>query len=80
MNKQTQNKTVLEHMQRDGFITSWQAIQLYGITRLSGRIYDLRKEGYNIKSTSQVCRNKFGNTCNVARYELEEEKENENQE
>lgn len=79
MSKQTQNKTVLEHMRRDGFITSWQAIQLYGITRLSGRIYDLRKEGYKIKSTSQVCRNRFGNTCNVTRYELEEETENENQ-
>lgn len=78
MTKQTQNKTVLEHMRRDGFITSWQAIQLYGITRLSGRIYDLRKAGYNIKSTSQTCRNRFGNTCNVARYELEDEKENGN--
>lgn len=73
MTKQTQNKTVLEHMQRDGFITSWQAIQLYGITRLSGRIYDLREKGYKIKSTTQPCRNRFGNTCNVARYELEGE-------
>lgn len=77
MNKQTQNKTVLEHMQRDGFITSWQAIQLYGITRLSGRIYDLRKEGYKISSKSRICKNRFGNNCNIAVYELEEEKKNE---
>lgn len=41
-----QKDMVLHHLLKHGSITSWDAIQLYGITRLSQYIYLLRKEGY----------------------------------
>ena len=44
----TQEEVVLEHMRRRGSITSMEAFEDHGITRLSGRIFDLRKAGYNI--------------------------------
>lgn len=50
MSRQTQNKMVLEHLQKHGRITSWDAIQKYRVTRLSGRIFDLRHIGYPIKT------------------------------
>ena len=48
-NKTSKTKKVLEHLQKYGSITSWQAIELYGATRLSAIIYNLR-EKYKISS------------------------------
>ena len=40
------NKTrdVLEHLQREGTITSWEAITKYKATRLSAIIFNLRQK------------------------------------
>lgn len=46
-----QCEAILSHLMQFGSITTWEAIQQYGITRLSGRIFDLRKAGYNIITT-----------------------------
>tara|TARA_R100001082_G_scaffold22667_3_gene10992 strand:- start:2746 stop:3015 length:270 start_codon:yes stop_codon:yes gene_type:complete len=51
-NEEPKTKTgkVLMHLQREGSITSWDAIQLYRATRLSAIIYNLRDDGYDIES------------------------------
>lgn len=46
----TQEATILEHLMAYGSITSWDAIQKYRITRLSAKIYDLKKMGYRIRT------------------------------
>lgn len=69
----TQTQIVLKHLQTYGKITSWEAIEEYGITRLGSRIYDLRKEGYQIKSRSETVKTRLGNKTNIAVYELEAE-------
>ena len=61
-----QNAQILKHLKRRP-ITSMQAFNRYGITRLSGRIYDLRKEGHRITS-ERVTKN----GATFARYRLEE--------
>lgn len=68
----TQEQIVLEHLKlnRDG-ITQMEATLIYGITRLSSRIYNLRKLGYNIRSTN-VIKHKGKKTINYARYTLGE--------
>jgi len=48
----SQNEQVLKYLQRGKQLTSWEAITMWGITRLSGRIYDLRQRGVKIVSTS----------------------------
>jgi len=45
---QTQENQILNHLKQHKFITSWEAIQEYRITRLSARIYELREKGYQI--------------------------------
>jgi hypothetical protein len=70
MEKKTQNELILKHLKEYGGITSLEAIQEYGITRLSARIYDLRKEGYSISADKKKVLNRRRETCFVAFYSL----------
>jgi hypothetical protein len=49
-NEMTQREIVLDHLQRNGNITSWWAFYYYKITRLSEYIRQLRTEGHPINS------------------------------
>lgn len=53
----TQNEVVLNHIKQNGEITSLEAFELYQITRLSGRIHDLRRQGYNITTEKRKAKN-----------------------
>ncbi len=44
----TQNQIILNHLQSGNPITARDAVMLYGIYRLSARIFDLRRKGHNI--------------------------------
>lgn len=68
--KDTQNKLLLKHLQQHGSITSMEAFELYGITRLSGRIYDLRQLGYAIIGKTESALNRFGKKVKFRRYSL----------
>lgn len=68
--KMTQEKAVKQHLLIYGSITSWEAIERYGATRLSAIIYDLRKEGLDIETTDLTVKNRYGNTTTVAKYML----------
>ena len=46
--KQTQQ--VLDHLNRFGSITSFEAIMQYRITRLAAVIFELKRLGYKIKT------------------------------
>jgi hypothetical protein len=46
-----------------------EAYQKYGITRLASRIYDLRKEGYEIVGKMMPVKTRYGSTT-VKRYKL----------
>lgn len=67
MNKTTKRKEVLNHLQRHGSITSIEAIQLFGATRLSSIIYDLRKYN-NIDGVKVQGRDRYGNTVYYTKY------------
>lgn len=69
MNK-TQKEVIRKRLEKKGCITSYQAFIRYGITRLSAIIYDLRKEGMEISAETITKRNRYGNTCNFAKYTL----------
>lgn len=68
------NKTqaVLNHMKENGSITSLEAIELYGATRLSGIIFNLRKRGYDIDTQDEGCIDRFGSATTYGRYFLNE--------
>jgi hypothetical protein len=66
----TQSEQVLNHLQTKKTITSLEAINEYGITRLSSVIYFLKKDGHNIVATNTKVKNRFGKSCTVASYSL----------
>lgn len=67
----SQCTTVLRHLKtHKRGLTSMDAFMKYGITRLSGRIWDLREQGYDIETISEVKKNEEGNTVQYARYVL----------
>lgn len=69
------NKTqkVKEHLLRFGSITSWDAINLYGETRLSDVIYKLRQRGYDIRTIMCEFSDRYGNVGTYANYVLKGE-------
>ena len=44
----TQNQKIIEYMKKNRGITSLEATMKFHITRLSGRIYELKRMGYQI--------------------------------
>ena len=69
--KLTQRNMVLQHLQEHGSITSMEAIKLYGATRLSGIIFDLRHiDGYEIETDFEVVPTRYGTRSTIARYRL----------
>lgn len=67
----TQCERILRHLQDYGQITTMEAFNEYGITRLSGRIYDLKADGYKISSTITSGTNRYGDTTHFTTYRLE---------
>lgn len=55
--KGTQEYIILQHIIKCGGITALEASDEYDITRLSARIYDLRKLGIPIENTRQKSKN-----------------------
>lgn len=75
----TKKEAIRKHLEnnKDG-ITSLEAINLYGDTRLSGTIYDLKhKDNLNIVSQNETVKTRYGQTTIVTRYKLLEGKYNE---
>jgi hypothetical protein len=58
---------VLFHLKEKGSISSWEAIELYGATRLSDIIFKLRRR-YDIESVSQKFSDRYGNVSTYAVY------------
>jgi len=67
--KQSQCNKIINHIKEYGSITSLEAFRYYGCTRLSGRIFDLKKKGYNISSELETVLTRDG-TARVAVYRL----------
>ena len=66
------NKTqaIKNHLIEKGSITSWDAIQLYRATRLSGIIYNLRELGMNIETIMLREKTEDGYSMPYAKYVL----------
>ena len=75
--KKFKTQDVVKHLRTQGSITSVEAFELYGVTRLSSIIFNLRKKGYDIKTEDMIGKDRNGNTSQYAKYILEEDKMNE---
>ena len=67
----TQNQRVLGYLAAGMTLNPLQAWTELGIYRLGARIFDLRKLGYDIKSSRTAVKNRYGESCIVASYKLD---------
>lgn len=66
-NRVTKTQKVLDHLKEHGTITSWEAIEKYGATRLSAIIFNLRKF-HNIEGVDHIETDRYGNTSTYTKY------------
>ena len=66
--KITKLNQVKNHLIEKGQIDSWTAINLYGATRLSAIIFNLRVEGHNIDSIPNTSYDRNQELCNFTTY------------
>ena len=67
----SQKKRVLEYMQQYGGITAFEAFQMLHCTRLSARIFELRKDGHVITERRRQIINQYGERVTYSEYKLE---------
>ena len=72
-NTDLQRRIILERMKEGRSITSLEAVEEYGFTRLAAIICQLRKLGYNIRTERIKVLTRHGRYARVARYTLIEE-------
>lgn len=64
----THKDRVMKFLNEYGSITSWEAIQEFGNTRLSATIYSIRESGVEIISEDESAINRFGDETTFTRY------------
>ena len=68
--KVTKHGKIIAHLMKYKTITSWQAIQLYGHTRIGQSILILRRGGWDISTIEKTAKDRFSNKCTYAQYLL----------
>lgn len=68
--KKTQMLRLLNHLEKNGSITSLEALDLYGIARCGARIWDLKRLGYPVEKRMETGINRYGQKTRYARYYL----------
>ncbi len=69
MPRTTQKDRVLQHLEENKSITSWEAIKEYGCTRLADVVFRL-KDDYIINTDMVDSTNRFGDKVRYAKYNL----------
>lgn len=72
-NAKSQIQRTIEHLQKYGVITSLDAINRYGNTRLSGTMWALKQKGYNFKTRRIAVENRYGKKTYVTEYYINKE-------
>lgn len=69
--KKSQTSEILDYMRnhKEG-ITSWEAFERFGATRLSAIIFALKQRGERIESADKVVTTRYGRKVTVSRYYL----------
>lgn len=61
---------VLKYLQENESISSMEAFELFGATRLSAIIFNLRKYGYYIINQNCESKNRYGEKVRFVRYKI----------
>ena len=65
-----QEQIILNHLRKYKTITSMEAFEQYGFTRLSAVIFNLRENGHKIGMVWETGTNRYGNQVRWGKYFL----------
>ena len=68
MEFKNQMDAVKWHLENKNKLSRFDAFKLYGITRLSDKIFQLRKRGWDIQSEKIKTKNRYGLNCEYFNY------------
>lgn len=71
MTKITHEQILLDHFAKHKTITSKEAFDLYGMTRLSAVVFNLREQGYEIGMVWEQGVNRYGNSIKWGKFFLQ---------
>lgn len=66
----TQADAVLDHLKNNKGLTSKEAFEKYGVTRLSAKVFELKKKGYEIVCFPRTGVDRFGHKTRYGEYRL----------
>jgi hypothetical protein len=66
----SQRQRLLDYLDEHHSITPKQAWSELGIYRLSARIFDLRRQGYDIRTNRKEIYSPFGESTYIAEYRM----------
>lgn len=64
------SKVILDYLKTHEYLTSNDAWDMWGVTRLAAIIHNLRKHGYDIDTVTAYTTTRFGETTHYAKYYL----------
>tara|TARA_R110002012_G_scaffold77863_3_gene198564 strand:- start:3058 stop:3291 length:234 start_codon:yes stop_codon:yes gene_type:complete len=76
MSKSTHKTRMLQHLKDGNTITSKEAYEEFGNTRLSATIFSLRRDGHEIVGHPRQVPTRYGEMTIVTQYKLIKEKSN----
>ena len=68
----TQCEMIIKYCKEVGSITTMQAFNELGVTRLASRICDLKRDGYEFTDEFVTSRNRYGEKVSYKKYTLKE--------
>ncbi len=77
MSEKNKTSEVLRYLKEQGSITSIDAWELFGATRLSAIIFNLRRRGHIIDTLSVAGKDRYGHAVNYAKYVYKGQKRDE---
>jgi hypothetical protein len=66
----TQKDRIIRHLKEKESITSLEAMQEYGIMRLTSRVCELKDQGYKIRSEFISSKNRYNEPVSFSKYTL----------
>lgn len=67
----TQVERVLKYLEDGKKLTCLNAFEELGITQVAARIFELKEQGHDIKTTRKKVTNRYNESCSVAEYFME---------
>lgn len=67
-NNMTQIQRILNYLEAGNTITTLNAFNELGITRLAARIHELKRQGHPINKKTISVTNRYNEKCSVAEY------------